>query len=307
MPKTAPLIPLKEQIERIQSVYSGAAERIVGILSGLDPETFTAGENGRALREVKDAVEVLNVQVRSWAPAAIRAAYEESKDVARTRLELIGAKLSKRYNPARHDKKIEALTKTILRDFWKANRTIAKTAGKFLALMAISAAGVANVQAQAQEFDSAEVSGFIRRTVAGSLRARTGYNAGQAHLTSKDIAAKIRAKLLGQIGDGSFIRINGKNYNLKSYSELVARTRAREAQTEAVKEICKEFENDLVFIPRHDNPCEEICADIQGKVYSLSGNHPDYPELPDGGPPFHPRCECTTNPTSENALRWRTS
>jgi hypothetical protein len=304
MPKTAPLIPLKEQIERIQSVYSRSAERIVGILSGLDPATFTVVENGRALREVKDAAEILNVQVRAWAPGAIRAAYEESADVARTRLELIGAKKSRRYNQARPGRKIEALTKTVLRDFWKANRTIEKTARQFLSLMSISAAGVAKVQAQAQEFDSAEVKGFIRRTVAGSLRARTGYNAGQAHLTSKDIAAKIRAKLLEQIGGGDFIRINGRNYNLKSYSELVARTRMRESQTEAVKESMKEFDEDLVEIPRHDNPCP-ACAEYQGQIYSVSGNSDKYPKLPDGGPPWHPYCEDVMNPVSENALAWR--
>ncbi|MFA7177480.1 MAG: phage minor capsid protein, partial [Smithellaceae bacterium] len=112
-------------------------------------------------------------------------------------------------------------------------------------------------------------------------------------------------KLLDQIGGGDFIIVNGKSYNVKSYAELVARTRMRESQTQATIELANEFENDLAEIPRHDNPCEEICAEYQGKVYSISGKHPDYPMLPDGGPPFHPRCECTLNLTSETALRWR--
>jgi hypothetical protein len=289
MPKTVPLIPMKEQIERIQSIYSRAAERIVGILSGLDPASFTSLEHGRALRDVQAAVDVLNIQVRSWAPGAIKAAYGESQAVARTRLELIGAKASRRYNPARRDKKIAALTKTILTDYWKANRTIEKTARQYLSVMSQASAGVKKVE-QAQFFDAAEVKDFIRRTVAGVLGAVTKYNAGTAHLTSKDLAAKIRAKLLEKIGGGDFITVNGRDYNLKSYAELVARTRMRESQTDATIEACREYDNDLVQFSKHDNPCE-ICAQYEGNVYSLSGDNPDYEKLPDEAYcPVHPRC-----------------
>lgn len=304
MPKTTSPISLKAQVERIQSAYEQTAARITAILSGLDPSTFTSVEHGKALRDVKEAVDILNIQVRSYAPEAIRAAYKASAGVARTRLELLGAKASRRYNQARPEKRILALSKMALRDYWKANNTIEKTARQYLSVMSQAAAGVARVKAKAQEFDSATVKDFIKRTVAGSLKAKTKYNEGLAHLTSKDIAAKVRGKLLEQIGGGDFININGRNYTLKDYSELVARTRMRESQTEAVKEMCAEFENDLVEIPRHDNPCQE-CAEYQGKVYSISGKHPDYPELPDGGPPWHPNCEDVMNPVSENALRWR--
>jgi len=288
MPKKLPLIPMKTRIAEIRSVYANTAERIVALLSSLDPATYTAAESGNVLSDIKLIIAGLDMNVRIWAPGAIRAAYEESASVARTRLEMIGAKLNKRYNPARHDKKIAALTKTVMRDYWKANRTIEKTARQYLSVMMQAAAGIAKVEAQVQEFDSATVKSFINRTVAGSLRAATKYNAGMAHLTSKDIAAKIRAKLLGKLSDEGFIVVNGRNYNLKSYAELVARTRMRESQTEAVKESMKQFDEDLVEIPRHDNPCAEICAAYQGKIYSVSGRTPGYELLPDGGPPWHP-------------------
>jgi hypothetical protein len=145
-------------------------------------------------------------------------------------------------------------------------------------------------EASIQAFTSEAIKDYIQKTVAGALAAKSKYNAGEADLTSKDISAKIRAKLLDQIGGGDFIIVNGKSFNVKSYAELVARTRMRESQTKATLDICSEFENDLVQIDRHDNPCEEICAEYQGNVYSISGKHPDYPELPDGGPPWHPRC-----------------
>ena len=305
MPKTVGLVPMKAQIERIQSAYSGAAARVLDVLSGLDPATFTTVDHGQALRKVKEIVLTLNDQVRMWAPGAIKAAYDESAGIARTRLEIIGAeKLPvKRYNPNRHDRKIGMLVRTVQRDFFKANLTIEKTARKFLGVMDQAARGVAKVQAEFQAFDPETVAGFIKRTVAGSLKATTKYNAGTAHLTSKDIAAKIKAKLMSQVDGGNFILINGRNFDISSYAELVARTRMRESQTEAVKEMCAQFDNDLVIIPPHDNPCPE-CADYQGQVYSISGESEKYPELPDGGPPWHPNCEDSMNPISENALNW---
>jgi len=63
----------------------------------------------------------------------------------------------------------------------------------------------------------------------------------------------------------------------------------RESQTEAIKESMKQFDEDLVEIPVHDDPCE-TCAPYQGQVYSVSGKSESYPELPDGGPPWHPNC-----------------
>jgi hypothetical protein len=297
---------MKTRIAEIQSVYATAAERIIALLSSLDPATYTTVEHGTVLRKVQEIILLLNDQVRAWAPAAIRAAYDESAGVARTRLEMIGAKRLPewKYNPARHDKKIGQLTKTVMSDYFKANRTIEKTARKYLAVMDQAAAGVAKI-AQVQEFDPAEVKAFINRMVSASLAARTKYNLGMAHLTSKDIAAKILAKLRDTIGGGNFITINGRDYNLKSYAELVARTRMRESQTEATKELAKQFDNDLVQFSKHDNPCED-CAQYEGEVFSLSGDSDEYDKLPEEAePPVHPNCEHNLNPTSENALAWR--
>jgi hypothetical protein len=304
--KKLALVPLKTRIVAIEATYGAAARRIIVALSSLEPDTYTAVKSGMVLSRVKDIIGELDTAVQMWAPGAIRAAYEESSGIARTRLEMIGAKRlpERRYNPVRHDKKIAALTKTVMTDYWKANRTIEKTAQKYLAIVGQAATGIKKIE-QVQMFDPAEVKGFINRMVSASLRARTKYNVGMAHLTSKDIAAKIRAKLLDQIGGGNFITINGRDYNLRSYAELVARTRMRESQSEATKDLCEEFDNDLVQFSKHDSPCE-VCAPLEGQVFSISGNDPDYPELTDDvTPPIHPRCGHDIGPTSRNALAWR--
>lgn len=299
MPKKLPLIPMKARIASIQSVYASAAGRIVKALSSLDPETYTAAKGGAVLSQVKDIVRSLDAAVQAWAPGAIRAAYKESAGIARTRLEMIGAEQSARYDPARHDKKIKVLTTTVMRDYWKANRTIERTARKYLAVIGKAAAGVAKVK-QVQAFDISDALPWITAL----LKKARPEDVAEAAMSRGVLSRQIRDYLLSKLEGEDFITINGRDYAVKSYAELVARTRMREAQTEAVIESMKQFDEDLVEIPRHDNPCDE-CAEYQGQIYSVSGTSETYDELPDGGPPWHPNCEDVMNPISENALAWR--
>ena len=304
--KKLALIPMKARIAEIQSVYASAAARIITALSSLEPDTYTAAKSGTVLSQIKDIVRQLDTAVQMWAPGAIRAAYQESAGVARTRLEMIGAKAlpARKYDPARHDKKIDALTKTVMTDYWKANRTIEKTARKYLAVVSRAAAGVAKIQQQVQQvqmFESTDALPFIKRL----LKKARPVDAAQATLSSGTVSRQIRDYLLKKLSGEDFIVINGRHYNVKDYAELVARTRMREAQTEATKELCKEFDNDLVQFSKHDSPCE-VCAPLEGQVFSISGESSDYPELTDDEtPPIHPRCEHNLNPTSVNALSWR--
>lgn len=287
---------MKTKITAIQSIYASTAARIVGILSGLDPATVTASDQGRALKEIQHSVLLLNDQVRMWAPGAIRTAYEDTASVARTRLEMMGAKRNPRYNQDRNEKKIVALVKTVSRDFFKANLTIEKTARKFLSLMSMASAKV--VRAKLQAFDSNEVRSWLDDLI----------NEGTAANESRSkLYAQIRDKLLAQLKGEDFININGRNYNLRDYSELVAGVRMREAATEATLNSAEEYGQDLVEIPDDGSPCEE-CADIQDKVYSVSGDDPDYPELTDDiTPPIHPRCRHYIRIVSREILARRTA
>ena len=285
--KKLPLIPMKTRIAEIRSVYASAAERIIAALSSLEPESYTAVKSGAVLSQVKEIIGELDAAVQAWAPGAIRAAYEESAGVARTRLEMIGAKTlpANKYNPARHDKKIAMLTKTVMTDYWKANRTIERTARKYLAVVGQAAAGVTKL-AQVQMFEAEDALPWIKRL----LKKARPADVSMATAASGTVSRQIRDYLIKKIGGGDFINIRGRNYSLKAYSELVARTRMREAQTEATKELCKEFANDLVQFSKHDNPCEE-CAKYEGEVYSISGDSNEYDQLPEEAePPVHPNC-----------------
>jgi Phage minor capsid protein 2. len=72
---------------------------------------------------------------------------------------------------------------------------------------------------------------------------------------------------------------------------MVARTTTREIATAATINACKEFDIDLVQITKHYPTCE-LCAPLQGKVFSLSGKDKRYPKY-DGvlvKIPKHPNC-----------------
>ena len=146
---------------------------------------------------------------------------------------------------------------------------------------------------QIQQF-SVEDEGIISSIITDTIEAGR-----ERAYASKRIYEYLRLKLL----DGNFIDKAGRNYNLRSYSEMVARTRLRQAQTDAVLNTCEQYENDLVQWSRHANPCGS-CAFHEGKIYSLSGRHSKYPLLP-ARPPLHPNCEHDLSPTSEMAIEMR--
>lgn len=109
---------------------------------------------------------------------------------------------------------------------------------------------------------------------------------------------------------GRFVAITGKDgvlrrYNLADYAETVARTATREAASEGVLQTSKELGNDLVQVSVHAGACE-LCAPIQGKVFSISGDDPDFPDLTDDEtPPLHPNCEHVLIPVVKDFLEMR--
>lgn len=310
------LIPKEKMIRSLVAAYVRAGRRVINILRDLSPEDYSEVAGAIALAQVRSAVIELNATAIMWSSRSIKAAYEEAKTVARMRLEMIGAKKPKRSTrqPDRHTRAINKQAAVMAEDLLKANWKILNTAEKFIGVVAYAARQLQRYSVStalaSQAFSPDEVQDMIDSTVRQALRTTSKYNAGTAHLTSKTIARKIMSKLMGHLEGQDFIVIKGKdgkerNYNLRSYSEMVARTRMREAQSKATIEMCKDYDNDLVQWSQHSEPCPD-CALLEGQIFSISGKHPEYPALTgDVEPPLHPNCEHNLNPTSDNALHWR--
>ena len=79
-------------------------------------------------------------------------------------------------------------------------------------------------------------------------------------------------------GVTAFVDKAGRNWSLHTYCAMVSRTTSRQAEVLAV--LTADPEQDLYRISSHGTTCG-ICAPYEGRVYSKSGNDPDYPPLAD--------------------------
>lgn len=108
--------------------------------------------------------------------------------------------------------------------------------------------------------------------------------------SKSELTADIYSAMQEQLGGQKFVTINGRDYNLADYSELVATTRMTESATTASIDTALAAGIDLVEFSTHAGACE-LCQAIEGQIFSLSGNDPEYPALTEEQtPPIHPRC-----------------
>ncbi|HKL42867.1 MAG TPA: phage minor capsid protein [Clostridia bacterium] len=91
----------------------------------------------------------------------------------------------------------------------------------------------------------------------------------------------------------------GRKWDPERYVRMYSRTRSRELQTQGIENRMNDYGFDLVKISEHvDVDGMDICNDYEGNVYSLSGDHPNYPALLER-PPFHPNCAHVMTPWIE--------
>ena len=139
-----------------------------------------------------------------------------------------------------------------------------------------------------------EVSSFIGRRVDDIYRtlalenltgAVVGYN------TAKQVANKYKEALLEK-GVTGFKDKLGREWNMTTYTKMVARTTLMEADLEGTKNRLIEQGRDLVRVTTHIGSCEK-CAPWQGKILSLTGITPGYPTLADARAKglYHPNCK----------------
>ena len=91
----------------------------------------------------------------------------------------------------------------------------------------------------------------------------------------------------------------GRKWTPERYVRMYSRTRTRELQTQGIENRMNDYGLDLVKISEHvDVDGMDICNEYEGRVFSLSGDHPDYPAL-NAHTPFHPNCAHIETPYIE--------
>ena len=282
------LIPAREHVRRISREYDRVSKEIAKELMKIDVAGFKELQAASVQKNVNEMVGELNRTAVRWANKASVDAYKEAMTKSIVTLEVLGAEKDPMFNNKAHYQAIEKFSDAMTDDLLRANMSIKNTVNSYLGLARSAYTGLMQIQA----FDAGDeniISDIIEDTIA---QGKARYSA------SSRIYEYLRLKLL----DGQFIDRAGRHYNLKDYSKMVARTRLREMQSEAVKNTCEQYDNDLVKFSQHHLPCP-ICAALEGRVFSLSGRHPTYPKI-EKLPPIHPNCEHNVNPTSEIAIEF---
>lgn len=134
-----------------------------------------------------------------------------------------------------------------------------------------------------------QISNDIARAI---LRGQVPADA-QARLTQVGLAGDI--ELYKQLADGKLVQVGGRRFNVRTYSNLVARTMQREAAT--LGTIARLQENGINHIQVSDTlPTDpDVCSLVAGNIYYIGAGEdplgfPSYRSMPGGGIPLHPNC-----------------
>ena len=117
-----------------------------------------------------------------------------------------------------------------------------------------------------------------------------------AGFAKQETLDQIRERVLNISGlvddENRIILLNGRSYDADDYADLVARTRSREAMTDAKALRYQDTGVEYYRVSQHTNPCP-VCLAFQGKVWAFSeSNDLGFPVIPAdyGLCPWHPRC-----------------
>lgn len=269
---------IEEKIRQLILAYTRAQKSLQSKLLNIDISNFEGFRAKMLLNQIDAEILFLNKQARDLSKSIVPLAY--NRGINFTGNLLISQNITDNINFGAqiHKSAVEIVINQMSLDLITANEGIKQISNRFI-----------RVTQQKLIQDS-----LINQQIA------EGLISGEARLTTSNRLLKEFRK---QIGNEQFITINGRHFEPKYYAELVARTRTREAVTQGQINVCLQYNNDLVQIDVHSGACPD-CSFRQGKVYSISGNNPDFPQL-DEEPPYHPNCKCNLIPVVAEILKSR--
>jgi len=291
MPKSAKLVPYRADLDKIALYYGRKGRQIRDLLLSIKPAEFSELASTVIQVKVNKIIKDLNRYAIGFSQRVIKKSYLGIFRDTRLKLQILKFKKDPNFDLQIHKDYVKESQDLIAKDLLKANESIRQEVAFFIHLMRIANKGLVQIQA----FD-------LRDEKVISNLLDKGIKAGDAR---GKVQKNIKEHFKKRFGDAKFININGRNYDLKKYSKMVARTRIRVVQSDAVENTMKQYDADLVRISSHMTSCASgICQPFEGRVYSLFGKTPGYPVLT-RKPPFHPNCEHSMNPTSLEAIKAR--
>ena len=263
------------KIKTLKAIYSKAKSDLLAQLARVDLTEAAQIRAKAILAQVDVIVKGLNKSAYSWTRKEIPGSYRTGVDIAAEMLKKYRVTSKVDVFASIHTRAAEALVDDMAVSMLYANNSIQK---EFHRLLMTTQQRVLEDKAITRMIAEGAIEGQARRTVSD----------------------KILGELKNKLGEGKFIEINGRSYSPDKYAELVARTRMSEASNIGLKNTALDYGLDLVQWDTHSEICE-ICQQYAGRVYSISGNDPDFPKLEEE-PPLHPNCKCHIYPITKQAI-----
>ncbi len=266
------------QLRQLTKIYADSQRELLRTLNPAFNQLtdFKRARAEELLAQTGQILDSLDVQAREWAEMVVPISYDRGVQVAETQLRRLKIATGADTGALIHTQGVAVLADSLTADLVAGNAGTRNHVGRFIRRAQV-------VAAQDRQITRSIAAGLVR---------------GETLKSTTD-------RLLKDLGDdllsGSTVVINGRRFSSERYAELLARTRTREAVTEGTINTALQFDMDLIMVDVHDDPCP-FCQQFSGRVYSISGEHPQFPPL-ERRAPFHPNCECTHHPVTEEHLK----
>ena len=152
-----------------------------------------------------------------------------------------------------------------------------------------------------------QVTRYVERAQDEALR-QLGLRETGIKMASGGTAGDMQRSLVQQLMEGGFMTVqygagaNARQVPVDAYASMVARSTTREAGNTARINQLTANGYDLMKMTEHFPTCE-VCAPLQGRVYSISGNDPRFPPLSRAFGQYkniHPNCRHVATPWVES-------
>lgn len=243
------------EINRLVKFYEQAEREILDRLN----RALLRGNKTEYLAQMKKNIEAILQQLRegnrTWCEQAIPRVYSQGLYSADAMLKDIGATVKAGYG-AIHQQAAQVLAENAFQRFEDVVQVIGRQVNDIYRELALE---------------------NVRGTV-------VGYD------TWKQTARRFREQL-AERGVTGFKDRTGRMWNMRTYTEMVARTTTAEAHLQGTANRLVEQGHDLVKVSTHRGACE-LCQPWQGKILSITGKTEGYPTLEEAKAAglFHPRC-----------------
>lgn len=244
------------EVDRLIRFYTEAEREILNDINRALLKGNKTGYLEVMKTDVQSLLKDLRDGSRTWCEEAIPRIYLEGAKYADSQIEQLGKKVQAGFGSI-HQQAAQVLAEHAFNRFDDVTATIGRRVDDIYRTMALE-------------------------NIRGSV---VGYKSWQ------QVAKNFREQL-AENGVTGFKDSKDRKWNMRSYSEMVARTTTMEAHLEGTANRLIEYGHDLIKVSKHSNPCPK-CAKWEGKILSLTGKTPDYPTLHEAKEAglFHPRCK----------------